>query len=68
MKHSHRPVDGSQRGIGAGIPAPDCAKQSRGKACCVSGAHVTVQCRCGAIGTICPDHARIHWIKKEARS
>ena len=55
--HTHRPLTGTQYGYGAGTVSPRCRRPD----CPVSGAHISVRCRCGATGTICPQQRRTTW-------
>lgn len=63
--HRHAPLPGSHRGNGGGIPYSHCNGSNR--PCNVTGAHVTVVCRCGSTGTICPQRKRIYWTTQEGR-
>ena len=59
-KHTHTTVEGSQRGQGVGFPGPHCTHGAN-RYCTTTGAHITVGCRCGAIGVICPQRTRTTW-------
>ena len=60
MRHTQRPTPGSQRGYGGGTAVPRCTHHGDGY-CTTSGAHISVSCRCGAHGVICPQRKRICW-------
>jgi len=65
MNHTHKPMQGTQWGYGAGTVAPNCRTGMRGKPCTAQGAHISIQCRCGATGVICPQQKRITWHEEE---
>ena len=60
-KHTHKAIEGSQHGVAGSMPGHHCTKERHGHPCEVHGAHVYVRCRCGAVGTICPQCDRIAW-------
>ena len=55
--HRHESTKDSQQGYGSGYVPPSCGSQR----CTVTGAHVSVRCRCGALGVICPRRRNVHW-------
>ena len=64
MRHAHRPVDGTQRKVGSGLPQPHCHREAHG-GYCSNGDRLTAQCECGAKGVWCPDHGWV-WQKDGA--
>lgn len=58
--HTHKPDGTGAAGYGSGTVAPDCRHQVD-RPCPTRGAHVTVRCKCGATGVICPQRKSITW-------
>jgi hypothetical protein len=60
-RHTHRPVNDSERGATSGGAATHCRKMDGGKMCNVTGAHISCRCRCGATGIMCPSVKHTYW-------